>query len=379
MSTRGRGTGEDRARERRFRALLDDEREAAALYRSMAAESTGERREVFSELAAVEERHAAHWAAKLEALGARVPPATAHRVGLRTRLLTALARRFSPGAVLPLVERAERADAHRYAGDPEAAAGMDLDERSHARVLARIGPDQGGAGIVRGERWHRGDKSGSLRAAVFGVNDGLVSNTALVMGFAGSTGDARTILFAGLAGLLAGAFSMGAGEYVSVASQRELFEREISLEREEIEELPEGERAELALIYRAKGLSRAEAEALAARIMADRATALDTMAREELGLDPDELGSPWGVALSSFAAFSAGALVVVVPYLVTSGTAALVAAVVLAAVALLSVGAFIGALTGRSPWRGALRQLLVGSLAAAATYAIGSLIGLNVT
>jgi vacuolar iron transporter family protein len=378
MGRQESGSGTDRPQQRRFRELLDDEREAAALYRALAAQSTGERREVFAELADVEERHAAHWAAKLETLGVTVPPAEAHRVGLRTRVLTAIARRFSPDAVVPLVERAERADADRYAGDPEAAAGMDLDERTHARVLARIGPDQGGVGILRGERWHRGDKSGSLRAAVFGVNDGLVSNTALVMGFAGSTGDARTILFAGLAGLLAGAFSMGAGEYVSVASQRELFEREISLEEEELEELPEGEQAELALIYRAKGLSRAEAEALAARIMANRETALDTMAREELGLDPAELGSPWGVALSSFTAFSAGALVVVLPYLVASGTAALVAAVVCAAVALLSVGAFIGALTGRSVWRGALRQILVGGLAAAATYTIGSVIGLNV-
>ena len=172
---------------------------------------------------------------------------------------------------------------------------------------------------MRGERWHRGDASGSLRAAIFGVNDGLVSNLALVMGVTGGTGDRRLILLAGVAGLLAGAFSMGAGEYISVTSQRELFERELALEAEEIEAMPEEEANELALIYRAKGVSREEAEAMAARIMRDRTTALDTMAREELGLNPDELGSPWGVAASSFVSFAAGAVVPVLPWLVASG------------------------------------------------------------
>lgn len=378
MTAREDDTRTRREEVRRFREHLDDEREAAVLYRSLAESSQGERREIFLELAVVEERHAAHWENKLREAGADVPPATKHRVSLRTRFLAVLARRFSPSAVLPLVERAEHSDQAMYADEPHAAPGMDLDERTHARVLARLKPEQAGAGIVRGERWHRGDKSGSLRAAVFGVNDGLVSNTALVMGFAGSTGSARTILFAGLAGLLAGAFSMGAGEYVSVSSQRELFEREINLEREEIEEMPEGEEAELALIYRAKGLPRQEAEQLAARIMTDRQAALDTMAREELGLDPEELGSPWGVALSSFLAFAVGAFVVVLPYLFLTGATALVTAIVLAGLALLSVGGFIGMLTGRSPGRGALRQLVVGTLAAGATYAIGSLIGINV-
>lgn len=367
-----------RADARRFKELLGDEREAAHLYRNLASVAEGERREIFLELASVEEQHAAHWEAKLTEIGEPVPPPTTHKPGFRTKFLTFLARRFSPSAVLPLIERAERADQHRYAGDPHAAPGMDTDERTHARVLARLGPDQGGAGIVRGERWHRGDKSGSLRAAVFGINDGLVSNTALVMGFAGSQASPDTILFAGLAGLLAGAFSMGAGEYVSVASQREMFEREIELERQEIEEMPEGERAELALIYRAKGLPKAEAEALADRIMADRSAALDTMVREELGLDPGELGSPWGVAVSSFVAFAIGAFVVVLPYLFGAGTAALVAAVLLSVAALVTVGGSLGALTGRSALRGALRQLFVGGIAALATYTIGSLIGISV-
>ncbi|HEY8556049.1 MAG TPA: VIT1/CCC1 transporter family protein, partial [Actinomycetes bacterium] len=219
----------------------------------------------------------------------------------------------------------------------------------------------------------------ALRAAIFGVNDGLVSNLALVMGVTGGTADRRLILLAGVAGLLAGAFSMGAGEYISVTSQRELFEREIALEAEEIEAMPDEEANELALIYRAKGVGREEAEAMAARIMRDRDTALDTMAREELGLNPDELGSPWGVAISSSVSFAAGAVVPVLPWLIASGTAAFVASIALSALALFLVGAGISLLTGRSLLQSGARQLLVGGLAAAATFGIGRLIGVSVS
>jgi VIT1/CCC1 family predicted Fe2+/Mn2+ transporter len=187
------------------------------------------------------------------------------------------------------------------------------------------------------------------------------------------------VLLVGLAGLLAGAFSMGAGEFISVSSQRELFEREIALEAEEIEVMPEEEANELALIYRAKGIGKAEAEAMAARIMRDRSSALDTMAREELGLNPDELGSPWGVATSSFVAFAGGAAVPLVPLLVADGTGALVAAGVVSAAALFAVGAGISVLTGRPLAASALRQLAVGGLAAVATFGIGRLIGVNVS
>jgi VIT1/CCC1 family predicted Fe2+/Mn2+ transporter len=231
--------------------------------------------------------------------------------------------------------------------------------------------------IARRERWHRSDRSGALRAAIFGVSDGLVSNTALVMGFAGSGAPRSTVLLAGAAGLLAGSFSMAAGEYVSMAGQREMFEREIALERSELEEKPEEELEELVLIYRAKGLPTAQAREIAQRIMSDREVALDTLAREELGLDPDELGSPWSAAFSSLLAFALGALVVVLPYLVTGGRGAFVAAVLLALAAMATVGASIGALNGRSPVRGAVRQVLVGTLAAAVTFGVGTLIGVN--
>ena len=365
---------------RQFREHWADEMDGAAMYRALAERAAGEQREIFLELAADEERHARHWAAKLVELGEPEPRPGEHHQGARTRLLSWLARRFGPDVVFPIVQRAEMADAGHYDGVPEASRAMATDERIHARVLAGLTPASARAGgIVRGERWHRGDASGALRAAIFGVNDGLVSNLSLVMGVTGGQAQSRFILLAGLAGLLAGAFSMGAGEYISVTSQRELFEREIALEAEEISVMPDEEANELALIYRAKGVGREEAEAMAARIMRDESSALDTMAREELGLNPDELGSPWGVAVSSFAAFASGALVPVVPWLLGSGTAAFVGSLALSAVALFLVGAGISLLTGRSLLRSGARQLVVGGFAAAATFGIGRLIGVSVS
>ena len=361
-----------------FREHWSDEMDGAALYRALAERSEGEQREIFLELAAAEERHAAHWTAELVELGEPEPRREEHRHSPRTRLLVWLTRRFGVRAMLPLVERAEVADATHYDRVVEAKPSMAVDERIHARVVSGLSPSTARAGIVRGERWHRGDASGALRAAIFGVNDGLVSNLALVMGVAGGQASGRVILLAGLAGLLAGAFSMGAGEWISVRSQRELFEREIALEAEEIEAMPEEEANELALIYRAKGIPREEAEALAAVIMRDPAHALDTKVREELGLNPEELGSPWGVAISSFLAFAIGAAVPVVPYVIASGTAAFVSAVVAAAIALLAVGSGVGLITGRPLALGGIRQLLIGAAAAVATFAIGRLIGVTV-
>ena len=323
----------------------------------------------------MERKHAAHWAGKLSELGAPVPPAGP--AGLRTSALSWLAHRFSIDVVLPYLERAEHADAGLYQGDPDAIAAMAVDERSHARVLTRFRTTDDPSRIRKVERWHRGDRSGALRAAVFGVNDGLVSNSSLVMGFAGSGAANTTIAFAGLAGLLAGAFSMAAGEYISMRSQREAYEREIALEAVELRDDPEAEAEaeELALVYRAKGLDPVDAERAAAAIMKDRDVALDTMAREELGLDPDELGSPWSAALSSLFAFALGAIIVVLPYLFGSGRAALAVAIILAAVALFAVGATIGLLNGRGALRSGTRQLLIGGAAALLVFGIGHLIG----
>jgi vacuolar iron transporter family protein len=361
-----------------FREHWADEMDGAAMYRALADRAAGEQREIFLELAGAEERHARHWAAKLVELGEPTPRPEDHRPGRRTRFLGWLARRFGPDAVLPIVQRAEIADAGHYDGVADATHAMATDERIHARIMRNLTPANARPGILRGERWHRGDASGALRAAIFGVNDGLVSNLSLVMGVAGGEAQRRFILLAGVAGLLAGAFSMGAGEFISVTSQRELFQREIALEAEEIDAMPDEEANELALIYRAKGIAREEAEAMASRIMRDRDSALDTMAREELGLNPDELGSPWGVALSSFVAFASGAVIPVLPYLLAAGLGAFVGSVVLSAAALFLVGAGISLLTGRSVLRAGGRQLLVGGLAAVATFGIGRLIGVSV-
>ncbi|ADP80301.1 VIT1/CCC1 transporter family protein [Pseudofrankia inefficax] len=362
----------------RFRVYLTSERESAAMYRELAEVSDGPRGEVLRELADVEDQHAGHWEHQLRALGEPVPSARRHRRSLRLRIVILLARWFSLSAVLPMLEASELASAGRYDDEIAAAPGMRQQERHHARMLATMSVRQAASGgIGANERWHRGDRSGALRAAVFGVNDGLVSNAALVLGFVGSGAPSRAILLAGVAGLLAGAFSMGAGEFVSVSSQREMFAAEIRREEDELRHFPAGEEHELALLYQAKGLPKEQAEETARKIMANPETALDTLAREELGLDPDELGSPWATAAASAASFTVGALVVVLPFLVASGTAAAVTAVLLTAIALAVVGGGLSLLAGDPPRRGATRQLLVGGLAAAAAFGIGGLLGIS--
>jgi VIT1/CCC1 family predicted Fe2+/Mn2+ transporter len=265
-----------------------------------------------------------------------------------------------------------------YAAEP-AAQDFSVEERSHARVFARMAgrtAATGGSAIAERESHHRGAGGGSLRAAVFGVNDGLVSNLSLVMGVAGAVQSSReSILLAGLAGLLAGAFSMATGEYVSMRVQRELFERELDLERAELEENPEEERAELALIYRAKGLPADEASRLAAKMIDNPETALDTLAREELGLNPDELGSPWGAAASSFVSFALGALLPVLPYLLLAGQNAFVGSLLASGLALAAVGAATSLLTGRSALFGAARMLGLGLASAGVTFLVGRLLG----
>ena len=218
-------------------------------------------------------------------------------------------------------------------------------------------------------------RSGTLRASIFGISDGLVSNLSLVMGVVGANANDQVIVLAGVAGLLAGAFSMGAGEWISMQSQRELFERQIELEREELRVMPEQEEAELAALYRRKGIPDADARRLAHHLMADPDMALDTKVREELGLDPAELGSPWGAAVGSFLAFVVGAAVPLIPYLLADGMAAFIASLGFSLLALFLVGAAVSLLTGKSAWRSGLRQMGIGGLAAAVTFAVGSLIG----
>ncbi len=221
-------------------------------------------------------------------------------------------------------------------------------------------------------------RSGALRAAVFGINDGLLTNAALIMGFAGAAQSRSVIVLAGVAGLLAGAFSMGTGEYVSMKVQRDMLERLLHLESRELEMDPAGEARELAEIYRRKGLSADLADRVAAEVMKDPKVALDTHAREELGLDPDQgLGNPMSAALSSFVMFSVGAFIPLFPFFFGGGAGAKAIAIVLTASALLAVGAVTALLTGKSIWRSALRILAIGMAAIAVTYAIGSLFNVS--
>jgi vacuolar iron transporter family protein len=247
------------------------------------------------------------------------------------------------------------------------------------RIRGRSEPMLPHRGPVDAEQRAGAGKTGTLRAAIFGVNDGLVSNAALIMGFAGADQPRTVILLAGISGLLAGAFSMGAGEYVSMRVQREVLERMLHLEAHELGSDPEGERAELAEIYERKGVPVELADALASELSKDPATALDTHAREELGIDPDEgLGSPWGAASSSFLTFSIGALVPLVPFLFLEGTPAVIASALITALALLGVGALTARLTGRSPLLSGLRMLAIGGAAAVVTYLIGLALGVSV-
>ncbi len=234
-------------------------------------------------------------------------------------------------------------------------------------------------GEAHDDHTHRDVKGGAARAAVFGMSDGLVSNVSLILGVAGASPAPGVVRLAGLAGLLAGACSMAAGEYISVQAQRELLERELEMERRELELRPEMERRELAGIYRSRGVDADVADQVAAQLSIDPETALETHAREELGIDPGELGSPYRAAVSSFACFTLGAFLPLIPWLVAGGRAAVIASVVIGVVAALLVGALLAKFTGRSVVGSAVRQLAVAAAAAAVTSGVGALLGVSGT
>jgi VIT1/CCC1 family predicted Fe2+/Mn2+ transporter len=361
----------------RYRANRQDEVDSAALYRALAdLEPDARLAEVYRRLAATEERHAGFWEERLRAAGVRVPEG---RPGWRTRLLIAVARRFGTQLVLPTLNDLERADSVGYDEQPESRdTRMPAEERSHARLLRSLSGRAGveGGALGRFEGRHRAASGNALRAAVLGANDGLLSNFSLVMGVAGAQVSARTVLVTGLAGLLAGAGSMAMGEWVSVQSARELAGHQLAIEAREIEEIPDEEREELALIYEAKGMDAEQARTLAARQIADHSTALDTLAREELGIDPEELGGSAVVAAAtSFVLFSIGAILPVLPYFFVSGTAAVAISAGLSAAGLFSIGALITVFTGRGALFSGGRQVLVGGAAAALTFVVGRAIG----
>jgi VIT1/CCC1 family predicted Fe2+/Mn2+ transporter len=412
------------------------ERDAIILYDALAATDKDERRaHAFRTIAGNERRHAQVWANRLREQGAAVPPPGPPR--LRVRFIMTLARLFGTRAVSDLVQALEgdEEDAYSEQSSPEVAS-IAADEREHAEIWRRLESDEATpvtgvaatAGVVsatgvaassaaqttsaagvssatgtssaaagapaaapraagltvaetaRREGWHRAGQSGTLRAVIFGVSDGLVSNLSLVMGVAGAVSNQpHFILLAGVAGLLAGAFSMAAGEYISMQSQRELYEQQIRLERAELEAMPEEEEGELAAIYRSKGFTHEEAAAVAHRIFRDPEAALNTLLREELGLDPDQLGSPWGAAAGSFVAFAIGAVIPVLPYFFGGGDMIFGLSLGLSLAGLFAVGAGVSLLTGRSMLYSGARQVAIGAAAAAVTYLVGRVIGVSVS
>ena len=355
---------------------LRDERDGVALYQGLArVEKDTDRAHEFEELAKAEQRHEAIWVRKLEKAGVALPP---DQPSPRIQFLLWIAGRFGTQAVLPMVLMGESSDVAKYVRQGRETAELVVEEQEHGETLRRMSgakPNTPQGRITEREHWHRLGRGGALRAGVFGVNDGLVSNLSLLLGVAAAGANRNTLMVTGLAGLFAGALSMAVGEYSSVASQRDLLRRQIVLESRELAEAPEEEEAELAQLLRDKGLSSEQADETAHQIMQNPESALDTLVREELGLDPDDLGSPVRAAVSSFLTFAAGATVPLAPMLLLPRQVASYAAAGLGAVLLGAVGAFLGFLSGASPARSALRMVVLAALAAGVTVGVGRLVG----
>jgi VIT1/CCC1 family predicted Fe2+/Mn2+ transporter len=365
---------------KRYRANFLEEQNSAALYNALAeCEKNVQLADIYRRLAKTEEKHAGTWAERLRDAGADVPE---FRQSLRTRILIRLARRFGVDAVLPAMASLEQKNSHAYGGQSE-AAGMIPDEQSHARLLRQL--EQGPRGmqgslLARIEGRHRAGGGNALRAAVLGASDGLLSNFNLVMGVAGAELSGRGILLTGFAGLLAGAISMGLGEWISVQSSRELYEKQISVETEEIRTVPEEETEELVLIYQARGMDEKTARMLATQLMSNPDNALDTLARDELGVNPEDLGgSAWEAAVTSFLLFATGAIIPVIPFLFFKGTLAVAVSAGVSAAGLFAIGAAITLFTDRSVIYSGFRQVLFGLAAAAAVFLIGRLIGVSIS
>ena len=278
---------------------------------------------------------------------------------LRARLIAKCIAAFGPRAMRPVLSASKVRGVSIYSGKTEAPAG-----HPWPKTVEDVG------------KRHRSFGGGTLRAGVFGVNDGLVSNTCLVMGVAGAAVEPGVIVLTGVAGLLAGAFSMAAGEFISMLSQREMFEHQIAQEAEELRRYPKEEAEELALIYEARGIPITEARDVANHLVANPDKALDTLAREELGLNPDDLGSPIGAALSSFVCFAVGASMPLIPFLIGARESVIIAAAISGA-ALFAIGAMLSLFSGKNAWISGLRMLAIGAAAAAATYGIGSLFNVS--
>lgn len=372
----------DIAGKQRYLENMQSEVDSAALYRTMArVEKKPELQQVYNRLAEVEEKHARFWQQKLTDIGS---PTAQSKPGLRTRMLCRLVHWFGPAFLAPAITAFEQKDSSAYDDQPEAVlGGLPAAERAHAKIMKLMTtmPVMDASKLAQVEGRHRGLSGGNaLRAAVLGANDGLASNLSLVMAVAGASMDSHSVLITGLAGLLAGSCSMAMGEWLSVNSSRESYQQQIAIEASELEQFPEEEKEELVLIYRAKGLPEDQARTMVDHMLTNKETALDTLVREELGINPDDLGgSAWEAALSSFVLFATGAIFPVLPYFFLSGSTAVLVSLILSGVALFGIGAVTTLFTGRGVLYTGARQLLIGYLAAAITFGIGHLIGVALT
>ncbi len=368
---------------KRLRINLDAERDAVFLYGHLAvAEANPELAELYRKLAVTEVKHVAFWEGRLTEAGATVAP---FHPSFKTKMMARFASRYGAQSGVRSIARVERGAANVYDGQADAeSVGMPAEERSHARIFGALARETAGVGLPGGEvaRFEGRHRAGgnALRAGTLGANDGLLSVYSLVMGVAGAGVGQREILVTGVAGLLAGALSMALGEWISVQSSRELYERQIDIERQELAESPEEEMEELALIYRAKGLDPEQALATARRIVSGGGeAALDTLVREELAIDPKELGgSAWEAAITSFGLFAVGAILPVLPFVFFSGTAGIVVSSAASVVGLFAIGALTTLMTGKNALLYGLRHVLIGLVAAAVTFGIGRLIGVSI-
>jgi vacuolar iron transporter family protein len=365
---------------KRYLVSWDDELNSVTLYNLLAQKESNPRiAGIYRHLAQVEQQHAELWAKKVRDAGGTVPE---FHPSWRTKMLAWMAERFGIDMVLPTIATMEDVDSRDYKkGSNEVK--MAKQERSHAQVLRQLGRSTRGglegSALAQLEGRHRTAGGNALRAAVLGAEDGLVSNLSLVMGVAGAALSSSGILLTGLAGMLAGAISMALGEWVSVQSSRELYEKQIATEKEEIATMPEEEIEELSLIYQARGLDEAEARRIAKQIMSNKETALDTLVRDELGLDPKELGgSAWEAAITSFLLFALGAVFPVLPFTFLEGTHAIIASALFSSVGLFVIGAAITLFTGRPVLSSGLRQVAFGLGAAVVTFTVGRLLGVTV-
>jgi VIT1/CCC1 family predicted Fe2+/Mn2+ transporter len=336
------------------------EKRSAYLYRILSDLESGTPRQLlFLELAKEADNQSELWAEEIRKVGGSLP--SRYRLEPRVKIVAWLVRRFGPRQIRPILAAMKVRGLSVYSG---------LRPNGHRMptTVEDAGASHHGAGT-----------SGGMRAAVFGVNDGLVSIVLLVMGVAGASSHSGTILLTGVAGLLAGALAMAAGEYISMRSQREMFEYQIALERDELAQYPQQEAEELALIYQARGMAEGEAHTHAMRMIADPEMGLDVLEREELGLNPEQIGSPWQAAIFSFFAFILGGSIPMLPFVMAVQRHPLLVSMVLSCVALFVVGALLSLFTGRQALWGGLRMLTIGGVAGAVTYYIGDFLGAKIS